>query len=337
MLTNDPLLDYTVAIPAWGRGDYLREAVRSALAQNYPPNLRWEVVVNDDASDPPLSRYLQEFSGQVRYFRNERNLGFAGNFRRTVELARGRWVHVLHCDDLVDPDYAGKVWQVIQSAENLGFVHALTGPVRRPPWPLRLVGRLVLGPRVNPDTKLPFELFAAGLEGARRVLRHGVRITTLVVRRDLVLGMDGYREEFNGVADEEYVVRLALAAHSAFIPAPMVRYRLHADQLSRKIWLEPDFVEVYWRAHQANLEHLGSAVTEADEEAARRRVAGGAVSSAFAHLLAGQTEPARKILDRAKNLFPGIEQDRTCRLLALLLQKPLLLWGFRFGKRLKLV
>jgi len=340
-MNHDSPLDYTVAIPAWGRGDYLRETVRSALAQNYPPDLCWEVVVNDDASDPPLSRYLREFASQVRYFRNERNLGFAGNFRRTVELARGRWVHVLHCDDLVAPDYASKVWSIIRSAPNLGFVHALIEQVRQTPRPFRLVrrlvGRLVLGPREKQDFKQAVELYAAGLEGARRALRHGVRITTLVVRRDLVLGMDGYREEFNGMADEEYVVRLALVAQSAFVPAPMVRYRHHANQLSRKIWLDPDFVEVYWRVHKTNLEHLGSAATEADEAAARRRVAHGALSSAFAHLLKGQTEQARKILDRAKDLFPGIEQDRTCRLLTLLLQKPLLLCGFRVGKRLKLI
>lgn len=330
-------LDYSIAIPAWGRGDHLQETVRSALAQQFPAGLRWEVLVNDDASEPPLGKYLQEFTGQIRYLRNERNLGFAGNFRRTVQQARGRWVHVLHCDDLVVPEYVNRVWQAIQSGRDLGFIHALTGPVRPGSWLLSLVGRLVLGPKTNCDQAKPMEFFAAGLEGARRVLRQGVRITTLVVRRDLVLEMDGYREEFDGVADEEYVVRLALRANSAFIPAPMVRYRQHTDQLSRKIWLSPDFVDVYWRAHLTNLEHLGDAVTEADQEAVRRRVAGGAIASALAHLFAGKVKEARNLLERAKRLFPPIEEDRTCRLLKLFLRRPMLFWAYRMGKKVGLI
>jgi hypothetical protein len=94
---------------------------------------------------------------------------------------------------------------------------------------------------------------------------------------------------------------------------------------------------MYWRAHLANLEHLGSAAAEADQEAVRRRVAGGAVASAFAHLLAGRKQEARSILERAKELFPAIEEDRTCRLLRLFLRKPLLFWGYRTAKRIGLL
>lgn len=329
------MIDYSVAIPAYAPAAVVRDTIRSALEQRYPAGMRWEVLVNDDAWQPPLAPQLAEFGEAVRFYCNDCNLGYAKNFLRTVELARGRWVHVLHSDDLVHPMYAAQVWELVQKDPGLGFIHSGLGSIGRPNRFLSFIGGRILGskrPEQSPN-KDGVQLFEAGLVGARQALRHGVKAPTLVVRRDLALALGGYAEDLDVVADEEFVVRLALAARQAYIPQAMVFYRRRPDQTSRQSWLRDDFVDLYWKCHMRNLEHLGAAAEPEDREAAHRRVAGGAVVSAFAFFLKGNQERAIITLKRAYSLWPKISENRTYRLLAMLIKNPWLGWFYRFASK----
>jgi glycosyltransferase involved in cell wall biosynthesis len=94
----------TVAIPTYNRSDgYLREALASALAQQYEP---LEIVVVDNASTDATGEYVASVADhRVRYVRNATNLGVNGNFNACLEHARGAYVLLLHDDDHIDPDF----------------------------------------------------------------------------------------------------------------------------------------------------------------------------------------------------------------------------------------
>ena len=306
-------IDYSVAIPAYAPAALVKDTVRSALAQRFPTEMRWEIVVNDDAWEHPLAPQLAEFGDAVRVYRNERNLGYARNFLRTVSLARGQWVHVLHSDDLVHPIYAAQVWELSRKDTQLGFIHSALGSIGKPPRILARLGSWILGPKRNeqPEKNLGIQVFEAGLVGARHVLRWGAKAPTLVVRRDLILSLGGYAEDLDVVADEEFVVRLAMITRQAYIPQARVFYRRRPEQASRQSWLRDDFVDLYYKCHLRNLEHLGAAAEPEDREAVHRRVAGGAVASAGAHFLKGNRDRAVAMLGRARALWPPIVENRT--------------------------
>lgn len=98
----EPLV--TIAIPTYNRADgYLREALASALAQDYQ---HLEIVVVDNASQDATPAYVASIADQrLRYIRNPKNLGVNGNFNACVDHARGEYVLVLHDDDSIDPDF----------------------------------------------------------------------------------------------------------------------------------------------------------------------------------------------------------------------------------------
>lgn len=101
-LMGGPLV--TIAIPTYNRSKgYLREALESALAQDYQP---LEIVVVDNASTDDTPAYLASINDErVRYVRNKKNLGVNGNFNACLKHARGDYFLLLHDDDRIDPDF----------------------------------------------------------------------------------------------------------------------------------------------------------------------------------------------------------------------------------------
>jgi Glycosyl transferase family 2 len=92
----------TVGLVTYRQERYVREAVRSVLAQTYSP---LQVVVCDDASPDTtfdiLRREVDAHGGahEVVLHRNEQNLGI-GNFNKVMELAEGEFVVIAHGDDV---------------------------------------------------------------------------------------------------------------------------------------------------------------------------------------------------------------------------------------------
>lgn len=103
--TTDPL---DIMIPYWGDPDYLRQAVRSVLAQTSPD---WRLTVVDDAyPDDWAGDYLASLGDpRVRYVRNPTNQGITATFRQCAQLATSELVAIPGCDDLLFPDYVDVV------------------------------------------------------------------------------------------------------------------------------------------------------------------------------------------------------------------------------------
>ena len=109
---NQPYI--TIAIPTYKRSDLLKEAIDSALNQE-SCGCEYDIIVVDN--EPPsdvvteteilMKKYSEE--NRVTYFKNSKNLGMFGNWNRCFELAQGKWVALLHDDDLLKPEYLKRI------------------------------------------------------------------------------------------------------------------------------------------------------------------------------------------------------------------------------------
>jgi glycosyltransferase involved in cell wall biosynthesis len=89
----------SICIPTYSRHEYLAEAIASAATQRYSPV---EILVSDDGRCPAIEEVAKKFvqrDSRVRYWRNEANLGLAGNWNRCVKEARGDYVIIIGDDD----------------------------------------------------------------------------------------------------------------------------------------------------------------------------------------------------------------------------------------------
>ncbi len=104
MNNNPPFV--TIGIPTYNQEQFIRQAIESALAQDYP-NL--EIVVSDDASTDGTQEIVTHYlhDPRLKYSRNESNLGMVRNYRRLFyEQASGDWYLNLDGDDyLIDNSF----------------------------------------------------------------------------------------------------------------------------------------------------------------------------------------------------------------------------------------
>ena len=106
----------TVFIPTYKRVNLLEEALNSVV-QQWHTDFFWDIVVVDNEPDDgkanDTERLIREFDNpRILYYRNSENIRPGDNFNRGIYLARGKWVTMLHDDDLL-------VANALQSLEKL--------------------------------------------------------------------------------------------------------------------------------------------------------------------------------------------------------------------------
>lgn len=104
----------TIGIPTYKRALTLREAIDSALKQNFEFCYKILVLDNNperaDETEILMNEYANEPS--VCYYKNETNLGMAGNWNRIVSMSNSEWVVFLHDDDLIAPCFLADMLNV---------------------------------------------------------------------------------------------------------------------------------------------------------------------------------------------------------------------------------
>lgn len=101
----------TFCVPTWNGAPFLERTLAALLAVQ---GAALEVIVGDDASDDGSAELARAFARrrddarvQVHAFRER--LGLAGNWNRTLRLARGDYVCLFGQDDLCRPDFAQRL------------------------------------------------------------------------------------------------------------------------------------------------------------------------------------------------------------------------------------
>lgn len=102
----------SVCIPTYNGAQYLTDCLDSVLSQTLPD---FEVVIVDDGSSDDTLDIAHSYrlrDPRIRVFKNEGNLGLAGNWNRCVHLSRGQWIKFVFQDDLVLPECLSRMLSV---------------------------------------------------------------------------------------------------------------------------------------------------------------------------------------------------------------------------------
>ena len=67
----------------------------------------------NDTTYAAESMLLDEFRGQITYYQNSQNIGGFNNWNRCLELARGKWICLLHSDDELLPQYLSVMQKLV--------------------------------------------------------------------------------------------------------------------------------------------------------------------------------------------------------------------------------
>lgn len=110
----------SICIPNYNGGRYIRQAIDSALSQTYRNT---EVVIIDNASTDNSWSIIKSYGKKIRKFRQKANMGYNRNLNTCIELARGKYMKILHSDDLLEKDAVSCQVDVMEKAPSAGFVY----------------------------------------------------------------------------------------------------------------------------------------------------------------------------------------------------------------------
>lgn len=102
----------SVIIPAYNCTRFIGMALDSALIQDVP----MEIIVINDCSRDNLDSFMEQYRKypEIRYLKNEKNMGVAKTRNRGVSLARGKYIAFLDADDYWEKDKLKKQLKLIQ-------------------------------------------------------------------------------------------------------------------------------------------------------------------------------------------------------------------------------
>jgi len=204
----------SIMIPTYNQPQYIKQAVQSALAQDYE-NL--EVLVADDSTNEETAAVLQPFQGDKRfsYYKNPQQLGRVANYRKLLnELAKGEWVVMLDGDDYyIDSSYISKAVNLIRQHETVVLVGA---------------GMKVLNEGSGKEEFYGLDSPDIVFEGKDVFSRykHVPAHQTDIYPRALAQQLDFYRDP-STASDSESLYRLCLHGNVAYIPQAVAVWRVH--------------------------------------------------------------------------------------------------------------
>lgn len=109
----------SIIIPVYNGGNYLNEAINSALAQTYTNTE--VIVINDGSNDSGATERLAlSFGVRIKYYFKE-NGGVASALNFGIEKMSGDYFSWLSHDDLYTPDKVEKQVEVLRSAPDLAI------------------------------------------------------------------------------------------------------------------------------------------------------------------------------------------------------------------------
>jgi glycosyltransferase involved in cell wall biosynthesis len=93
----------------------LRQTLESVLQQDPGADQMQIEVVDDCSPDANVGEMVKAIAGtRVKVTQTPKNLGLAGSWNVCIERARGQWVHILHHDDYVLPDFYMRLRRVAE-------------------------------------------------------------------------------------------------------------------------------------------------------------------------------------------------------------------------------
>jgi hypothetical protein len=212
-------------IPAYNPSkDYLEQTLRSILAQDAGPDQMQIEVVDDCSPRVDVAALVREIAGdRVKFSQTPKNLGLAGCWNTCIERAHGEWVHILHQDDWVLPEFYTRFEALIQAVPGLdaAFARHIDADADGN-W--RGIGIL--------------EMRTAGeLKGFDKLIATSQRIqcATVIVQRTTYERLGGYRSDLPYVLDWEMWCRIAASGHWGYVPQPGAAYRSHPQSETERL------------------------------------------------------------------------------------------------------
>lgn len=239
----------SIVIPVYRTPErYLQEMLESIRSQTYK---NWEVCVADGSPrGESRERVLKRFADQdtrFKYVILGENKGISGNTNAAMEMAQGDFIVLTDHDDTLTPD--ALYWCVKAMNED-----PLYDVIYSDEDKLDMDGKALFDPHFKPD-------FNPDLLTSVNYICH-----LFVVNRNLAEAVGGFRQEFDGAQDYDFIFRCTEQARKIYhIPKVLYHWRCHMNSTASNPESKMYAFEAGARAIKAHFERVGIAVDSVEK------------------------------------------------------------------------
>lgn len=240
MLAEDgPLI--SILVPAYETPvAFLRQMIESVLNQSYG---KLELCIADGSVTGQVEETVIEYSerdSRVCYQRLKENLGISENTNAALSMANGEYVGLLDHDDLLLPGALYEVAAVLKEIKDTDVLYTDEDKVN-----------MDLSHHFQPHFKPDFN--------SEYLLSNNYICHFFVVKRKLALNIGGFRGEFDGAQDYDFILRCTEKAEKILhIPKILYSWRCHEASTANNPESKLYAYEAGKRAVAEHLERMGT-------------------------------------------------------------------------------
>jgi len=209
MLNRTYTYKVSVCLLTYNHGHLIGRVIDSILCQTFSD---YELIISDDCSDDDSWDIIKSYSARypkIQAIRTSSNIGMAGNLNYAASFAKGKYLAILHHDDILS-DCLIERWVATGEKTGAGFVFN-SYPITN----VRMRNRYT-------------RAFTEKMDGKRFLINHllknwgcPVRGTALI-RHECFKAVSGADMRFGMLADVDLWMKLAARWDVGYVPMPLI-------------------------------------------------------------------------------------------------------------------
>lgn len=209
---------WSVMIPVYNPAEgLLRETINGVLAQDPGPNDMEIEVVDNCSTRGDIEKLVREIAGdRIRFYRQPQNVGAIENFNTCIRRAHGEWVHILHGDDTVRPEFYGCARAAILKHPEAEALACRT---------IYIDGDGIWIGLSDVEAREPTLLGESFV--TRQLITQRIQFVGMVARRSTYERLGGFRPELRHCTDWDMWNRIAITGKLLYLPDPLACYRIY--------------------------------------------------------------------------------------------------------------
>jgi len=228
----------SICIPTYNRANMVNRTIESALDQTYP---HIEVIVVDDCSTDNTDEIVASFNDpRLKYVKNSRNLGQFQNCNLCLDIAKGKYIHILHSDDYIEPDFTRICVSFLEDHPEVSLTYSSA--------------HFTCGDEKQEITNFPSDMIFNSPDGFRQILMQTLSIITpsVMARRDVYKEIGYFSPEYPYAADYYQWLRISRKYSIAYVRSAWINYRIGNHSESHNyLFRNPtgylDLIKIYTR------------------------------------------------------------------------------------------
>lgn len=209
--------EVSIVIVAYNRATMLKELLEQLRYQTYT---EFEAIICDDCSTDNTNEIVNEYiqdDHRFKYIRNKKNLKMPENLNNGIRHSKGKYIAILHDDDIIKNDTIGKWYSAITHKSKPAFVFN---------------EYVDLDEKLNPIRKYSEDLpyISSGEYILKKIFYNRKTFGSpvwgsVMVRKDVLLEEGLFNSKYGFYSDVDMWLRLCEKSYIAYINEPLIYIR----------------------------------------------------------------------------------------------------------------